>query len=485
MAERADPPGGHCWAPPRQTSAVVRALGQADRSARWSAFRASPWPAAQSPLLQTPASRWLRAPSSSLGGCSIRQRAYCRPLLLRYSSSLTSLQHVDATGSGSCPVVRPEGRIDYSQFGIDPDGKTLYWTPEDKKISIAATRGKFRFLGLGMLAQRYGAGGAYAVRRSLGLTDYRSGASRGLGREVVETLQSAEETLLKNIESIELKDLPGMADTTRQSTEDVETALKTINDPPMDTAWVTQAAREFAGVKGAMTRMRDELANNLVKLSDADDWKGKVEKHLARERRKLTETDDTEIQEEIRDRMKKLQGELSDIELERQARLETISTNQAALQSQVSRIRETIRRLLHEDKTLAKRIQTLFREQGIIIASILTAIGMAISTLMLVLTGGGSAPVPSPARKPSDKGGVKEWIKKHLQALGRALANLAGKAAAALPGIIGSIVSWLLSMLGKAATWLADNVRALVIGVGALLLVAARDWLSQRQPKRH
>ena len=72
---------------------------------------------------------------------------------------------------------------------------------------------------------------------------------------------------------------------------------------------------------------------------------------------------------------------------------------------------------------------------------------MAISTLVLALTGGGSAPVPSPAPKPSDKGGVKEWIKKHLQALGRALANLAGKAAAALPRIIGSIVPWLLSVM--------------------------------------
>ena len=41
--------------------------------------------------------------------------------------------------------LRPEGRIDYSQFGIDPDGKTLYWTPEDKKISVAATRGDFGF----------------------------------------------------------------------------------------------------------------------------------------------------------------------------------------------------------------------------------------------------------------------------------------------------------------------------------------------------
>ena len=56
MAERADLPGGPRWAPPRQTSAVVRAVGQADRSSRWPAFLASPWPAA---LLQTPASRWL------------------------------------------------------------------------------------------------------------------------------------------------------------------------------------------------------------------------------------------------------------------------------------------------------------------------------------------------------------------------------------------------------------------------------------------
>ena len=202
-------------------------------------------------------------------------------------------------------MMRPENRIDYSQFGIDPDGKTLYWTPEDKKISIAATRGKFRFLGLEPLAQIYGAGGTYA---SLGLPDYRSGISRRLGREVVKTLRSAEETLLKNIKAIELKDLAGVADTTSQSEEDVETALKTINDPQIDVAWVAKTRRELAGVWEAMTRSRDELANNLAKLSAIDDRKFEVEKHLARERRKLTETDDTEIQQDIRDRMEKLKG---------------------------------------------------------------------------------------------------------------------------------------------------------------------------------
>ena len=48
----------------------------------------------------------------------------------------------------------------------------------------------------------------------MGLTDYRSGVSRRLGREAVETLQNAEEALPKDIESIELKDLSGVADTT-------------------------------------------------------------------------------------------------------------------------------------------------------------------------------------------------------------------------------------------------------------------------------
>ena len=65
-----------------------------------------------------------------------------------------------------------------------------------------------------------------------------------------------------------------------------------------------------------------------------------------------------------------------------------------------------------------------------------------------------------------DKSGLKEWVKKHQQALGRALANLVGNAAAALPGNIGSIVSWLLSTLGKTATWLAENLWTLTIAVG-------------------
>ena len=183
--------------------------------------------------------------------------------------------------------------------------------------------------------------------------------------------------------------------------------------------------------------------------------------------------------------MKKLKGQLSDIELERQARLEALSTTTAALRPQINRIRETIRRLLHEDKTLAERIRTLPRTGDNDREHPYSDWHDDLDTRPCD-TGGGSTPdVPSPAPRPPDKGCFKEWVKKHLQALGRALANLVGKAAAALPGIIGSIVSWVLSTLGKAALWLAENLWALVIGVGTLLLVAARDWLARPQPKRH
>ena len=58
-----------------------------------------------------------------------------------------------------------------------------------------------------------------------------------------------------------------------------------------------------------MTGMRDEMVNNLAKLSA-------VEKHLAREHQKLTETSDPEIQQEIRDRIKNLERQFADIKIE-------------------------------------------------------------------------------------------------------------------------------------------------------------------------
>ena len=47
--------------------------------------------------------------------------------------------------------------------------------------------------------------------------------------------------------------------------------------------------------------------------------------------------------------------------------------------------KETIAKVLDEDTSLGEKIRTLFREQGITIASILTAIRMAIRVLVEAL----------------------------------------------------------------------------------------------------
>lgn len=324
-------------------------------------------------------------------------------------------------------------------------------------------------------------GGGRAIREGLGFTDWTR-TQRNLSGRAVSALQKADKKLGDiagamtsqsdgPTESVELEAL-GAATEALHTVEVVETTLtspgdadidgllETMDDPPLN-------LRELRGLNKALQTNRGELTNNLAKLSELDE-------QIAIEKRKLDEADDGGVDDSTR---RRIAERLRNLEDERASRLEAAAANREALRSQVSRIRETISRVLNEDTTLADRIRTIFREQGVTIASILTAVGMAISTLVLALMGGGGSPAPAPTPSPPDKGGSKEWVKKHLQNLGRTLAKLAGKAAAALPGIIGSIVSWLLNLLAKTTGWLAENLWAMILTVGALLFMAARAWL--------
>ena len=62
---------------------------------------------------------------------------------------------------------------------------------------------------------------------------------------------------------------------------------------------------------------------------------------------------------------------------------------------------------------LGERIRTLFKEQGITIISILTALGMTLGVLIEDLLGGPSTSTStSQSTTTSDKkGGTREWIK--------------------------------------------------------------------------
>ena len=73
-------------------------------------------------------------------------------------------------------------------------------------------------------------------------------------------------------------------------------------------------------------------------------------------------------------------------------RQESIDILKGRLKNQITSLKETIANVLDSNTSLAEKIQTLFREQGITIASILMAMGMAIGVLVeALLPGGGGA----------------------------------------------------------------------------------------------
>ena len=140
--------------------------------------------------------------------------------------------------------------------------------------------------------------------------------------------------------------------------------------------------------------------------------------------------------------------------------------------NQIYQIRESIMRFLDKETgTLGERIRTLFKEQGITIVSILTAVGMAIGVLIEALLGGPSTftPTPQSTTTSDKKGGAREWIKNKLKTLSQLLGKLADKVLASLPGIIGLILSWILNRAKEVVGWLSQNLWALITGVGVLV----------------
>ena len=170
------------------------------------------------------------------------------------------------------------------------------------------------------------------------------------------------------------------------------------------------------------------------------------------------------MKEDITKRIDALNDELK-------VRQESINLLKGGLKSQITSFKETIAKVLDKDTSLAEKIRTLFREQGITIASILTAIRMAIGALVEALLPVGGAAMASGGGEPppKDEKGLKEWIRNKLKALALLLGKLGMKAAEALPGIIGGIISWIFNRAKDVVGWVSQNLWALIVGIGGLI----------------
>ena len=101
---------------------------------------------------------------------------------------------------------------------------------------------------------------------------------------------------------------------------------------------------------------------------------------IEHEERKLNEIQDPTYSDNqrnmIEDRIKRVRYELDE-------RNKEIDILKGEASKQINQIKESITKFLDKETgTLGERIKTLFKEQGITIVSILTAVGMAIGVLI-------------------------------------------------------------------------------------------------------
>ena len=188
--------------------------------------------------------------------------------------------------------------------------------------------------------------------------------------------------------------LPSSSEIAKADTIELEEIAKSTEDLIYQTNNQSQTddlfehpLRELLGLDRQLRSIRGSLKVEVAK-------KVQLEEHITKERRKLEEFrkypgeyDDT-MREDITKRIDALNDELV-------IRQESIDLLKGRLKNQITSFKETIAKVLDKDTSLGEKIRTLFREQGITIASILTAIGMAIGVLVEALlpgeSGGGGA----------------------------------------------------------------------------------------------
>ena len=214
--------------------------------------------------------------------------------------------------------------------------------------------------------------------------------------------------------------------------------------------------RELRTISGSL---RSAIAKSMAKQVDTHKENKKFEEMTN------DETYSDEQREEVRARLQRFQDEQKVIN-------DQIRILKGRYSNQIYQIRESIMKFFDKETgTLGERIRALFKEQGITIISILTALGMTLRILIEALLVGPSTSTSTlQSTTTSDKkGGAREWIKNKLKALSQLLGKLADKALASLPVIIGSIISWILNRAKEVVGWLSHNLWALITGVGVLI----------------
>ena len=331
------------------------------------------------------------------------------------------------------------------------------------------------------IALQYGKGGTQFVRDRLGIKNWDNPIKK-IPPKAEASLAKASKTIASTNSSPERPE-----DIEMQTVETVEENLTNFLEASAQTELElgppgSLPFRELAGLDRSLRNMRTTV---LKMTSDREVKKARV-KELKDEISKVAYDEDGEVQfsEDLREK----QREIKTLEEEIEVLDSEIREYDGKFRSQFQRIKQTVDKMLHQDLTLGEQIQTLFREQGITIASVITALGLAIGMIINSILSAAKSivnptpspkptpkpdptpkPKPTPKPEPTPEPGIKGWIKQQLQKIANLLSKVADKMLIALPGIIGSVVSFVLKAASTAVGFISEHLWLLIVALVGLL----------------
>ena len=146
---------------------------------------------------------------------------------------------------------------------------------------------------------------------------------------------------------------------------------------------------------------------------------------------------------------KEIVADLNSTAFERDAAEERIAQHEREKDWVSARLDQTERDLGLEDRrSLREKIKEIFKKYGVTVTAILLAAGATIGAVI---------------------GAITNALKKLGKSLANGLKTLGSKAACALPGLIGAIVSFLFKAAASAVSFLAGHTWLLILAVVAFL----------------
>ena len=410
----------------------------------------------------------------------------------------TSLTLPEAPGTIESPALKEKIKrfykyLDYNGYRANKDaplennatfelspGKALSVNYKGKTIWLTLRKDSNKFYTPKTIHAQYGKGGTQFVRDVLGIKNWNNPIEK-MPPKAEASLAKASKTIASTNSSPERSE-----DIEMQTIETVEENLTNFLEASAQTELAlgppgSLPFRELAGLDRSLRNMRTTV---LKMTSDREVKKARV-KELKDEISKVSydpADDDVEFSEDLREK----QREIKTLEEEIEVLDSEIREYDGKFRGQFQRIKQTIDKMLHQDLTLGEQIQTLFREQGITIASVITALGLAIGMIVQgILSTAKSTlnptpkptptpeptpkPKPTPTPEPTPEPGIKGWIKQQLRNMANLLSKVADKMLIALPGIIGSVVSFVLKAASTAVGFISEHLWLLIVALVGLL----------------